>query len=83
MNIEKPTIENIKDYIVAELIAAREDEDRNYIQPETVAENVFHLLDRKYVLNEKNSELSKQCKAKDKWINELLLEVEKLEGNLL
>ena len=29
------------------------------------------------------SELSKQCKAKDKWINKLLMEIEKLEGELL
>ena len=29
------------------------------------------------------SELSKQCKAKDKWVNKLLIEIEKLEGELL
>lgn len=29
------------------------------------------------------SELSKQCKAKDKWINELLHEIERLETELL
>ena len=54
-------------------------EDRSIIHKILMVESTY----MKEIEKLQGSELSKQCKAKDKWINELLIEIEKLEGELL